>query len=52
MSVEIPRARVEKSRSEDPEAVWLREVYKPNEPNLTVRAVIAGMLITNENRAA
>jgi uncharacterized oligopeptide transporter (OPT) family protein len=31
--------------SEDPEAVWLRDVYKPNELNLTVRAVIAGMLI-------
>ena len=31
--------------TEDPEAVWLREVYKPNEVNLTVRAVIAGMLI-------
>jgi OPT family oligopeptide transporter len=31
--------------TQDPEAVWLREVYKPNEPNLTVRAVIAGVLI-------
>lgn len=30
---------------EDPEAVWLRDVYKPNETNLTVRAVIVGMLI-------
>jgi uncharacterized oligopeptide transporter (OPT) family protein len=30
---------------EDPEARWLREVYRPNEPNLTVRAVIAGILI-------
>ena len=30
---------------EDEEAFWLREVYKPNEPNLTVRAVIVGMLI-------
>lgn len=29
--------------NEDPEAVWLREVYKPNETNLTVRAVIVGM---------
>ena len=31
--------------TEDPEAVWLREVYRPNEPNLTLRAVIAGMII-------
>ncbi len=30
---------------EDPEAVWLRDVYKPNETNLTVRAVIGGALI-------
>lgn len=30
---------------DDPEAVWLRDVYKPNETNLTVRAVIAGALI-------
>ena len=31
--------------NEDPEAVWLREVYRPNDVNLTVRAVIAGALI-------
>lgn len=30
---------------EDPEAVWLRDVYQPNEPNLTVRAVIGGVVI-------
>ncbi len=30
---------------EDPEAVWLRDVYRPDEPNLTVRAVVVGMLI-------
>lgn len=30
---------------EDPEVVWLREVYVPNEPQLTVRAVIGGMAI-------
>ena len=30
---------------EDPEAVWLRDVYRPNETNLTIRAVVAGMLI-------
>jgi OPT family oligopeptide transporter len=31
--------------SDDPEAVWLRDVYKPNETNLTVRAVIVGAII-------
>ena len=31
--------------TEDPEARWLREVYRPHEPNLTVRAVVAGVLI-------
>ncbi|HUS26865.1 MAG TPA: OPT family oligopeptide transporter [Kofleriaceae bacterium] len=31
--------------SEDPEAVWLRDVYQPNATNLTIRAVIVGMLI-------
>ncbi|MBA3498966.1 MAG: OPT/YSL family transporter, partial [Deltaproteobacteria bacterium] len=36
---------LEKAAKQDPEAVWLREVYKPNEPNLTVRAVIVGMLL-------
>jgi putative OPT family oligopeptide transporter len=30
---------------EDREAVWLREVYRPDEPNLTLRAVIAGIVI-------
>ncbi|HEY5950863.1 MAG TPA: OPT family oligopeptide transporter [Kofleriaceae bacterium] len=30
---------------EDPETVWLRDVYRPNAVNLTVRAVIGGMLI-------
>lgn len=34
-----------KAATEDPEARWLREVYKPSEPNLTARAVIAGILI-------
>ena len=29
----------------DPDAQWLREVYQPDEVNLTVRAVIAGMAI-------
>ncbi len=27
------------------EAHWLANIYKPNEPNLTVRAVVVGMLI-------
>nr|MBA2539468.1 OPT/YSL family transporter [Deltaproteobacteria bacterium] len=31
--------------TEDPEARWLREVYQPNAPNLTLRAVIAGVVI-------
>ncbi len=31
--------------SEDPEAIWLRDVYRPNDVNLTVRAVIAGAAI-------
>jgi len=36
---------LEKASKQDPEAVWLREVYQPNEANLTVRAVIVGMLL-------
>jgi OPT family oligopeptide transporter len=31
--------------SEDPEATWLRDVYRPNDTNLTVRAVLAGAVI-------
>src|SRR5262245_15977154 len=31
--------------TEDPEAKWLREVYRPNDANLTIRAVIVGILI-------
>lgn len=42
---ELPRATVQKAPIEDPEAVWLRDVYQPAAPNLTVRAVVAGMLI-------
>src|SRR5215203_2321528 len=47
MSSDLPRATLQKGppSAEDPEAVWLRDVYKPDEPNLTVRAVIVGMLI-------
>lgn len=29
----------------DAEATWLRETYRPNEPNLTLRGIVAGMLI-------
>ncbi|HLL24326.1 MAG TPA: OPT family oligopeptide transporter [Kofleriaceae bacterium] len=45
MSTEIPRATVTQPMAEDPEVAWLRDVYQPNAPNLTVRAVIVGMLI-------
>ena len=46
MSSEVPRAVVvSPTPGEDAEAVWLRDVYKPHEPNLTVRAVIVGALI-------
>ncbi len=31
--------------AEDPEAIWLRDVYRPDEPNLTVRAVLVGMVV-------
>lgn len=31
--------------AEDPEQVWLRDVFQPDAPNLTVRAVIVGMAI-------
>jgi putative OPT family oligopeptide transporter len=30
---------------EDAETVWLRDVYRPDEPNLTLRGIIAGILI-------
>ena len=36
---------MEREADQDPEAVWLRDVYQPDAPNLTVRAVIVGMLI-------
>jgi len=43
---ELPRAVVQKDdRPEDPEATWLRDVYRPHAVNLTVRAVVVGMLI-------
>ncbi|MBC7975796.1 MAG: OPT/YSL family transporter [Myxococcales bacterium] len=48
---ELPPARAPGARSAadaaaaDVEAAWLRDVYKPNEPNLTLRGIIAGVLI-------
>lgn len=30
---------------EDPEVIWLNQVYVPDEPQLTLRAVLGGMLI-------
>ena len=41
----LPGAKNAAPSGEDPETVWLRDVYQPNEENLTVRAVIVGMLI-------
>ncbi|CAN5896225.1 OPT family oligopeptide transporter [soil metagenome] len=34
-----------KAPPSDPEAVWLRDVYRPDEPNLTLRGAIVGVLI-------
>ena len=31
--------------SEDPETTWLRDVFRPTDTNLTVRAVLAGAAI-------
>jgi OPT family oligopeptide transporter len=31
--------------ADDPERRWLTEVYRPNDPQLTVRAVVTGMLL-------
>jgi putative OPT family oligopeptide transporter len=49
---ELPAARVitapgiaEPPARDEAEAAWLRDVYRPDEPNLTVRGVIAGILI-------
>jgi len=49
---EAPAARViaspgaiERPAPDDTEAAWLRDVYRPDEPNLTLRGVIAGILI-------
>ena len=40
-----PLATPDPPPSIDPEVVWLRDVFRPNEANLTVRAVVVGMLI-------
>ena len=52
MVSEAPAARVIASpdviarpATDDTEAAWLRDVYRPDEPNLTLRGVIAGILI-------
>ena len=52
MAAEAPAARVIASpdaiarpATDDTEAAWLRDVYRPDEPNLTLRGVIAGILI-------
>ena len=42
---ELPRAVARQGAAEDPETAWLRDVYQPNAVNLTLRAVIVGMLI-------
>ncbi|HWU87996.1 MAG TPA: OPT family oligopeptide transporter [Kofleriaceae bacterium] len=41
----VPRRDDRGGPGEDPEAVWLRDVYQPDAVNLTARAVIVGMLI-------
>jgi OPT family oligopeptide transporter len=48
---ELPLARTavdpaaRDAATDDAEAVWLRDVYRPDEPNLTPRGVVAGILI-------
>jgi uncharacterized oligopeptide transporter (OPT) family protein len=41
----IPAAIVTSDAPIDNEAIWLKETYQPNEPNLTLRAGIAGAVI-------
>jgi putative OPT family oligopeptide transporter len=41
----VPRTATTNAPLVDPEAEWLAHTYQPNEPNLTVRAVVFGMLI-------
>lgn len=42
---EIPHAHVTKAPPVDEEAVWLRDTYRPDEPNLTLRGILVGMAI-------
>jgi putative OPT family oligopeptide transporter len=51
-TTDVPAARVvgvtrssADAAHEDAEQVWLRDVYRPDEPNLTLRGIIAGILI-------
>lgn len=41
----LPTARTVNQPDEDPEFVWLRDTYRPNEANLTIRAALVGMVI-------
>lgn len=50
--LEVPAARIiavptasASAAPDDAEAAWLRDVYRPDEPNLTLRGVIAGIAI-------
>jgi OPT family oligopeptide transporter len=36
---------IDRVAPEDPEATWLRDVYRPDEPNLTLRGIVVGCLI-------
>ncbi|HEY0481935.1 MAG TPA: OPT family oligopeptide transporter [Kofleriaceae bacterium] len=42
-TVADPAAR--DAAADDAEAVWLRDVFRPDEPNLTPRGIVAGVLI-------
>jgi uncharacterized oligopeptide transporter (OPT) family protein len=51
-TTDVPAARVvgvtrtgDGRPAEEPEEVWLREVYRPDEPNLTLRGIIVGIFI-------
>ena len=48
---ELPAAKVTSGISEavladDAETLWLQKTYKPHEPNLTLRGIVLGALIT------
>ncbi len=42
---DAPPAQPADTRPDDPEARWLAETYRPDEPNLTARAIVVGMLV-------